>query len=123
MIVQYCSDLHVEFPENQTYLARSPLIPVGDLLLLAGDVVCFRDLKKARGFIDFISDHYSAVYWIPGNHEYYGSDIADTPDPLWENIRSNVHLINNQVVDPEASGLYFLHYGAASAPFLSGIFN
>ena len=99
MIVQYCSDLHVEFPENQTYLARTPPIPVGDILLLAGDVVCFRDLIKARAFIDFISDHYSAVYWIPGNHEYYGSDIADLPNPLWENIRSNVHLVNNQVVD------------------------
>jgi len=99
MKVQYCSDLHLEFPENRKYLAANPLIPEGDILLLAGDIVCLRDLKKAQGLIDFAGDNYSQVYWLPGNHEYYGSDIAEKPNPLWESIRRNVHLVNNQIVD------------------------
>lgn len=99
MKIQYCSDLHLEFPGNRKFITGNPLNPVGDILLLAGDVVGFNEFDKAREFFEFVGDHYSAVYWIPGNHEYYGSDITDKPAPLWENIRCNVHLVNNQVVD------------------------
>ena len=99
MKIQYCSDLHLEFPENRKFITRNSLRPVGDILLLAGDIVSFAEFDKAHEFFDFVSDHYSAAYWIPGNHEYYGSDITDKPSPLWENIRSNVHLVNNHIID------------------------
>jgi predicted phosphohydrolase len=99
MKIQYCSDLHLEFPENRKFLLRNPLSPVGDVLILAGDIVSFSELKKADEFIDFVGDHYTAVYWIPGNHEYYGSDITEKASPLWERVRSNVYLINNQAID------------------------
>ena len=62
MKVQFCSDLHLEFPENRKFLSRNPLRPVGDVLLLAGDIVSFRELEKAQGFFNFVSDHYSAAY-------------------------------------------------------------
>jgi predicted phosphohydrolase len=55
-------------------------------------------LVKAREFIDFVCDHYSAIYWVPGNHEYYGSDIADKPNPLMEKIRDNFYLVNNKSI-------------------------
>jgi predicted phosphohydrolase len=106
MKIQYCSDLHLEFPENRKFLLRNPLKPIGDILLLAGDIVPFHDQEKARGFFDFVSDHFSTTYWIPGNHEYYGSDIADKPSPLWEDIHPNVHLVNNQSV--ELGGIRFI---------------
>ena len=107
MKIQYCSDLHLEFPENRKFLSRNPLKPVGDILLLAGDIVTFRELDKAREFFDFVGDHFSAVYWVPGNHEYYGSDITEKAGPLWENIRPNVHLVNNQTVDHGGSRFVF----------------
>ena len=98
MKIQYCSDLHLEFPENQKFLRRNPLNVVGDILVLAGDVVGFHDLKKGHEFIDFACDHYSAVYWVPGNHEYYGFDITRKPSPLYEKVRDNFYLVNNQSI-------------------------
>lgn len=107
MKIQYCSDLHLEFPGNRKFIARNPLNPIGDILLLAGDIVSFNEFDKAREFFDFVGDHYSATYWIPGNHEFYGSDITDKPAPLCENIRSNVHLVNNQSVDVAGTRFIF----------------
>jgi len=98
MKIQYCSDLHLEFPKNRKFLAKNPLQPVGEILVIAGDLVTFQDLDKASEFIDFASDHYSAVYWVPGNHEYYGGDVSDKPNPLYEKIRDNFFLVNNHSV-------------------------
>jgi Icc-related predicted phosphoesterase len=99
MKVQYGSDFHLEFPENRKFLTRNPLKVVAEILVLAGDIVSFREMEKAREFFDFVSYHYSKVFWVPGNHEYYGSDITEKPVPLWEDVRYNVHLVNNQLVD------------------------
>jgi predicted phosphohydrolase len=99
MKVQYGSDFHLEFPENRRFLTRYPLEPVAEILVLAGDIVSFNEKEKAREFFDFVSYHYSKVFWVPGNHEYYGSDITEKSVPLWEDVRHNVHLVNNQIVD------------------------
>ena len=38
MKIQYCSDLHMEFHENMRFMKSLPLEPVGDVLVIAGDV-------------------------------------------------------------------------------------
>ena len=38
MVVQYASDLHLEFSDNWNYLKQNPIQPVGDILILAGDI-------------------------------------------------------------------------------------
>jgi predicted phosphohydrolase len=98
MTIQYCSDLHLEFNENSEYLKLNPLQPVGDILLLAGDVVPLGRINEHSWFFDFVSRGFEAVYWVPGNHEYYGFDISTKTKSLNEKIRSNVFLVNNCAV-------------------------
>lgn len=96
--IQYCSDLHLEFPENKNFLKHFPINPEGEMLLLAGDVLLFKTMKKHDNFFNYCSDNFETTYWIPGNHEYYHFDLTDVKTPLHEQIRDNVFLLNNQTV-------------------------
>jgi len=95
MIIQYASDLHLEFPQNREFLKLNPIQPKGDILLLAGDIIPFSEIGKHSYFFDYLADSFQFVYWIPGNHEYYHSDSAEKCGYLNERIRGNVFLINN----------------------------
>jgi len=71
MKIQYASDLHLEFRENSRYLHDNPLIPVGDILLLAGDIGYLDDhTYQTHPFWDDVSEKFRQTLVIPGNHEY-----------------------------------------------------
>ena len=98
LTIQYCSDLHLEFDLNKKWVSKYPLEVKGDILLLGGDIVPFAQLPLHQDFFDFVSENYKAVYWIPGNHEYYHSDIAQRSGVLQEAIRHNVFLVNDTTI-------------------------
>jgi len=97
MILQYCSDLHLEFPKNEAYIKAHPIQPIADILILAGDITLFTQIDGQKDFFNYISDHFKETYWIPGNHEYYQSDISNRSGSFEEQIRNNVSLVNNVV--------------------------
>ena len=107
MKIQYASDLHLEFPENKEFLKTNPLQPIGDVLVLAGDIVPFGVMDNHRDFFSYVSDNFATTYWIPGNHEYYGFDLATKCGVLNEKIQSNVFLVNNTSVVQDDVKLIF----------------
>lgn len=107
MKVQYASDLHLEFPENRRFITKNPIKAVGEVLLLAGDIVLFKEMVKCGDFFSYLSDHFEETYWVPGNHEYYFYDLASKCGVMHEYIKPNVHLVNNTVIKKEDVNFIF----------------
>ena len=97
MKIQYASDLHLEFADNRDYIEKGGILPVGDILVLAGDISYLGDRKMIKcGFFDWCSAHYKETYIVPGNHEFYhGYDIAQTLVDFEFSYRQNVRYLNN----------------------------
>ncbi|OAV66469.1 putative phosphoesterase [Bacteroidales bacterium Barb6XT] len=100
MKIQYASDLHLEFSDNYSYLKRNPLIPVGDILVLAGDIGYLNDDNyRNHPFWDWASDNFSQVIIGVGNHELYKYyDLAKMPQGLVYSIKDNVNCYYNAVI-------------------------
>ena len=105
MKIQFVSDLHLEFPENRTFLDKHPLEVKGDILLIAGDTAYLdlpdsnEDTYSQYTFWDWSSEHYRQVIVCFGNHDFYGYyDLATMTDGYCKEIRPNVHAYYNSVV-------------------------
>lgn len=100
MKIQYASDLHLEFAENRNYIENGGIEPVGDVLVLAGDVSYLGDRNVIRRrFFDWCSENIKQTLIVPGNHEFYcGYDIAQTMSDYEFAYRNNVQYLNNKSV-------------------------
>ena len=109
MKIQYASDLHLEFAENRDYIENGGITPVGDVLVLAGDVSYLGDRKMMkRRFFDWCAEHFRETFIVPGNHEFYhGYDIAQTVEDFEFEYRDNVRYLNNSSVMLDDTELFF----------------
>lgn len=100
MKIQYASDLHLEFGANTAFLRANPIIPVGDILVLAGDLGYFGDEAMTRHlFWDWASDNFQEVIAIPGNHELYRHFDINELSEGWElYLRNNVRYVYNKIL-------------------------
>jgi len=98
--IQYASDLHLEFAENDKYIKHHPLDVVGDVLVLAGDMGYIGDEGYTHNaFWDWAADHFERTIVIPGNHEFYKwFDLGQLHNDWRLPIRSNVCCYYNSVI-------------------------
>ena len=109
MKIQYASDLHLEFAENKNYIENGGIEPVGDVLVLAGDVSYLGERNMIRQrFFDWCAEHFRETFIVPGNHEFYGGyDIAQTMEDYEFAYRDNVTYMNNKSVMLDDTELFF----------------
>jgi Icc-related predicted phosphoesterase len=107
MRLQFCSDLHLEFPENAAYMNEHPLVSKADILIIAGDLVPFTQLSTHLPAIKKICQPFQQVYWVPGNHEYYYNDVMHRSGSFEEKILPNLTLLNNKSITIDQVELIF----------------
>lgn len=98
MKIQYMSDLHLEFPENLEYFKNNPVEPVGDILILAGDIVSDDERNNASEFFKDIESKFKFIISTMGNHEFYSSEITYAYPSYKKNLAENHLLLNNQSI-------------------------
>lgn len=100
MKIQFASDLHLEFHENSRFLRDNPIVSVGDILVLAGDIGYLGDeMYSKHPFWDWCASNFQQTYIVPGNHELYKCfDINELTEGWTLQIRQNVQAVYNKVV-------------------------
>jgi predicted phosphodiesterase len=96
MKIQYISDIHLE------YLSEIPKInPVGDVLVLAGDIGHpFSSIYK--NFLIDMNKKFKKIFLITGNHEFYIMEKNNSMEEIDDNIKNiitNYNLNNITYLD------------------------
>jgi Icc-related predicted phosphoesterase len=98
MKIQIVSDLHLEFAENRAWTNKNPIIPCGDVLLLAGDIIMDKHRKKIDSFFEKIEKQFKLIISINGNHEFYSGTCDYAYPQYFKQISCNRYKINNGIL-------------------------
>lgn len=88
MKIRVASDLHTEFFNvGEVNIIVNMALPHLDedkdtSLVLAGDIGSMKEPDCLVRFFDTVIPRFKEVFYIPGNHEYYGGDLDKTDDKI-----------------------------------------
>lgn len=84
MNFQIASDLHLDklyVPSIRTQSGievkdyKDLIRPRSNILILAGDICHISNVDRYTPFFEYVSENFQYVLYIPGNHEFYNSDL------------------------------------------------
>ncbi len=108
--MQYISDLHLEFYDNQIHPEQF-VLPIAPYLALVGDIG-IPELETYRAFLTWCSSKWKAVFLVAGNHEYY--NVKCPSKGTMENKRMLI-----QEICSSLSNVYFLDCSSVVLPELN----
>jgi len=88
-------------------VGENPLTVKGEILILAGDIVPLHDEFLSNSFFRYISENFRQIFWVPGNHEYYYSDISDFDFSTGIKLLGNISIVDNSVINYEGIRFVF----------------
>src|SRR5215831_17454804 len=96
MRVQVLSDLHFEFDRDRGEAFALGVPVVGDVLVLAGDIIPLRKPDEVRRIFGWFCGRFPQVVFVPGNHEYYKTRPAEVNALLADCAPqfANLHVLN-----------------------------
>ena len=100
MKAQYASDLHIEWHRDGGKGLIREMQSGANVLVLAGDIASASKIKEVlRRFCN----NYEYVVYVPGNHEYYGSNFEKVNKELADagEDNDNLHVLQEQSVEIE----------------------
>ena len=100
MKFQCWSDLHLEFGN----INLEDISVTAPNLILAGDIVQIQKAHIVLDFFQFVNDHYEQVFFIYGNHEFYGSDDVATSKRQFSNLMrqfKHITILDNHIYEGE----------------------
>lgn len=99
MKINLVSDLHLEFeahPFEHTNHNNA------DYLFLAGDICGYEHFYLLDQFLKSVSGQYKQIFYVTGNHEYYGCrDMSHVDLSIREMLPNNVVFLNTETVKLE----------------------
>jgi UDP-2,3-diacylglucosamine pyrophosphatase LpxH len=93
MFIDLASDLHIHHPSQ---IFSGFFDNPGEVLLLPGDVAPFIFYEDLVPFFNKVSETWSHTFFVPGNHEFYGSELFNTRAKLMEFFKrySNIYYLD-----------------------------
>lgn len=94
--ISIMSDLHLDISHVD------PILPGGDILVLAGDILEVNSITEPRHmkfFEEECSKKYEHIVMVTGNHESYHFEITETVPYMRDVLPDNFHILDNSTFE------------------------
>ena len=97
MFIKLVSDTHFELSSHGEFVFEPLSTDSKTILVLAGDIDCIEHVTER---LHSLGKQYHSVVYVPGNHEFWGSDVIHGSQKLKSELQANnVHFLDNSFVE------------------------